>query len=198
MTDSHTLIQFNNSKDLGNWYDQKYTEMGGGWKIPQEEAIRLMAWADMTPDKEKTLLDIGCGDGDFLKHIHNYAKCTGIDLSSVGIEFATRMGIDAIFEVNNIENTGYAPRSFDYLTSIGSIEHVIDLDIALKECFRLLKRDGKFLCMVPNELWKYLDQPQEQTHTDQEWKIFFINAGFIIKKVNRRSDLTDFLLTKII
>jgi|SRR5581483_11259193 len=196
MTDAHTLIKFDNSKDLGDWYNQKYTEMGGGWKIPKDEALRLMEWAGIPKDRTKRLLDIGSGDGDFIGHVADYAKCMGIDLSSVGVELASRMPVDAYFEVADIEDTGYASGVFDWLTSIGSIEHVINLPVALDECYRLLKDDGKFLCLVPNELWGYLDQPQEQTHTDEEWAKLFEAAGFIIEKVNRRNDLTDFLLKK--
>lgn len=192
----HQLIEFDNSKDLGAWYDQKYTEMGGGWKVGEEEALRLIDWAGFDRSKTAKLLDIGCGDGDFVKQIDAYFDCTGIDLSAVGIEFASKMGLEAHFKVADIENTSYPIWSFKYLTSIGSIEHVINLDKALSECFRILMPQGKFLCMVPNELWKYLDQPQEQTHTDEEWSALFEKANFKIAKMNRRNDLTDFLLVK--
>ena len=193
---SRSLIMFDNSKDLGNWYNKKYAEMGSGWSIPKEEALRLVEWAEFTKDKTKRLLDIGCGDGDFISHIIDYAICFGIDLSEYGIELAQKREIQgAFFSVGDIEQPGDVP-PFDYLTSIGSIEHCINIPKALKKCFEILKDDGKFLCMVPNELWLYDDQPQEQTHTDKEWSKLFIDAGFKIAKQNRRNDLTDFLLIK--
>lgn len=191
----HNLVRFNNSADLGTWYDNKYTEMDGGWKVGQEEALRLIEWAGFEKDG-KTLLDIGCGDGDFISHITSYFKCTGIDLSAKAIEFATKRGILATFEVKDIENTTYPIWAFKYLTSIGSIEHVINLDKALSECYRIIEPGGRFLCMVPNERWQHFDQPQEQTHTDREWQKLFEKAGFITHAINRRGDLTDFLLLK--
>jgi len=191
----HVLVMFDNSRDLGKWYDQKYTEMGSGWSIPKEEALRLIQWAGFSLNQKK-LLDIGSGDGDFISHIYDNFDCTGIDLSEVGVNFANNKGLQAKFEVMDIEQNSFKDEEFDYLTSIGSIEHVIDLDHALAECHRIVKDGGLFLCMVPNELWLYMDQPQEQTHTDEEWSEYFKRAGFEVIKMVRRSDLTDFLLKK--
>lgn len=196
MNDGHRLIKFENSTGLAEWYNDKYTEMGGGWKIPKEEALRLIDWADFEAHRVKSLLDIGCGDGDFLWHVGDLFDSDGIDLSSVGIGIAKKNVAFANFFVLDIEKSGFADNAFDYLASIGSIEHVVHLDVALKECYRIMKSDGKFLCLVPNELWTHMDQPQEQTHTDEEWIKLFNAAGFQVIKHNRRNDLTDFLLIK--
>ena len=186
-----------NTKSIAEWYDNKYTEMNGGWKIGQDEALRLIEWAEFGHAFKYILLDIGCGDGDFVSYISDKFWCIGIDLSEVGIKYASDRGIkSSMFEVADIETLDYPNGYFDYLTSIGSIEHVENIDRALKSCFDLLIEGGKFLCMVPNELWIHKDQPSEQTHTDEEWTELFKKAGFKVLKVNRRNDLTDFLLTK--
>jgi SAM-dependent methyltransferase len=169
--------------------------MGGGWKCGEEEANRLVDWAGFKKGKDKLLLDLGSGDGDFLLHLQDQFTCIGIDLSTVGVDFAKKSAVNAEFHVADIETYQHLPL-FDYLATIGSIEHVIDLDRALKNCYKLLKDDGLFLALVPNELWIYEDQPQEQTHTDEEWAALFTKAGFKVMKQNRRSDLTDFLLSK--
>jgi ubiquinone/menaquinone biosynthesis C-methylase UbiE len=196
MSDARALIMFDNSKDLGAWYDKKYTEMGGGWKVGAEEANRLIDWAKLERGTGKSLLDIGCGDGDFLSHIYPDFICEGIDLSNVGIEFCRARGIGVTFWVQDIEQAFCKPERYDYLTSIGSIEHVVDLGKALARCYKILKPGGVFLVLAPNELWKYEDQPQEQTHTDEEWVELFEKAGFECTKQQRRADLTDFVFVK--
>lgn len=195
---SRSLIQFDNTRDLANWYDQKYQDMGGGWKIPEEEAVRLIKWAGIKKDKTKSLLDIGCGQGHFVSIANRYVRAGGIDLSRVVIKMAKETFPEMAFEVDDIEME--LPTEvlgvLDYLTSIGSIEHCIDMKTALENCHKLLKPNGKFLVLVPNELWVHMDQPQEQTHTDEEWEDIFNDAGFIVTKSNRHNDLTDFLLVK--
>ncbi len=197
---ARSLIQFEKTEDLAAWYDQKYTEMGGGWSCPPEESNRLLDWAGIEVDKKKILLDIGCGEGHFWEEASKRVFAMGIDISEVILKkaysrYPAQLG-KFTFQKVNIENTVFTSGHFDYLTSIGSIEHVINLDAALDECYRILNPKGKFLCLVPNELWPHMDQPQEQTHTDEGWTAIFKKAGFKIEKFNRRSDLTDFLLTK--
>jgi ubiquinone/menaquinone biosynthesis C-methylase UbiE len=196
--ETHELTKFKNSKDLGKWYDQKYTEMGGGWKVGQEEALRIIDWAEFAVDSGMDLLDIGCGDGDFIYYVCKYFQCWGIDLSAVGIKHAEKLELwpGTAFTVEDIEDTNFVSESFNYLTSLGSIEHCISIPKALAQCYRIMKNDGKFFVLVPNELWQHFDQPQETTHTDKEWAKLFTDAGFKIVKKNRRQDLTDFLLVK--
>ena len=195
MNATHQMIRFDNAQELGAWYDQKYTEMGGGWKIGEEGARRIMEWSGIVADQSKVLLDVGCGDGDFIRTAQQYVRCIGIDLSSVGIEYAKSMNLNAEFYVADIETYQHVPQ-VDYITSLGSIEHCISIPNALSRCFANLRNKGKFYCLVPNELWKHFDQPQETTHTDEEWSHLFTKAGFSIEKIERRSDLTDFLLRK--
>ena len=193
------MITFDNSTQLGEWYDKKYTEMGGGWKVGKEEALRLIKWAGFQSNINSQLLDIGCGDGDFISHIDDKFTCIGIELSEVAWKLCKARRLNAYFYHQDIETISphiFRDGRFDYITSIGSIEHCLDIDLALRNCHRILRDSGKFLVLVPNELWPHQDQPQEQTHTDKEWPKIFGQAGFIVAKVNRRNDLTDFLLVK--
>lgn len=194
--DTHKLIKFDNTADLADWYDKKYIEMGGGWQIPREEAVRLIEWAEIDVEPTKSLLDVGCGHGYFTNFADEYVMATGIDISKTIITYARATFPETQFIKLDIEATLWPDHMFDYITSIGSIEHCINLDSALVECYRLLKNDGKFLVLVPNEQWQHFDQPQETTFTDYEWSRLFDACGFKVIKQNRRQDLTDFLLIK--
>jgi cyclopropane fatty-acyl-phospholipid synthase-like methyltransferase len=200
MSDTHQMVRFDNSKDLGKWYDEKYTEMGGGWKIGEEGANKILDWIGVKPGSEGLLLDVGSGDGDFVRTSAQRIRSIGIDLSSVGVEYAVEfskaMGQkDAEFLVADIEQYQHMP-TFDYITSLGSIEHCIHIHLALLSCFNNLKDNGLFYVLVPNEAWQHFDQPQETTHTDEEWTTLFTDAEFKVIDQKRNNDLSEFLLRK--
>lgn len=195
MSTSRSLIQFDNTKDLASWYDQKYTEMGGGWSMMPETANEILEFIGITlPQPTKTLLDVGCGEGYFVQHVSsNFFKCVGIDISEVIVKKAQDRSPNDLFLAQDIE-TMSAIIKFDYITSVGSIEHCIDVNKALKKVKALLNEGGLFYALVPNEEWLHMDQPQEQTHADEEWTEMFTQAGFSIVKQRRNRDLSEFLL----
>jgi SAM-dependent methyltransferase len=55
------------------------------------------------------------------------------------------------FIVSDLRNIAYADESFDYIYSMGTIEHFRQSFQALKECFRVLRKGGKAIFGVPNK-----------------------------------------------
>src|SRR5438552_2828907 len=110
--------------ELGAWYNHKYTEMGDGWMTPPDESNRHLDDFGVIPNPEHTLLDVGCGAGHFLWEAQKRVHAQGIDISSIGVDMCLQRGVlAAIADVEQpIQGT------YDYITSIGSLEHVIDLD----------------------------------------------------------------------
>ncbi len=199
MSDTHSLNEFKTAEEMANWYDKKYTEMGGGWSIPEEQATKILDFMELpvNPVDKPSLLDVGCGQGHFISFASQRATCLGIDLSPVIIDKANSMFADhAQFLIADIEDFPYVKDMFDYVTTVGSMEHCLHIDLAFKKVYEILKQNGKFFVLVPNEEWQHFDQPQEQTHTDEEWIDIFTKAGFKISKQLRQQDLSWFLLVK--
>jgi len=86
-------------------------------------------------NKDKTLLDIGCGDGFFIRQFNNL-KTTGVNKIK-GHYIETKLS----FEDN----------SFDYVTMLATIEHLEYPKEIIKECFRVLKKKGKLILTIPFE-----------------------------------------------
>jgi len=134
----------------------------------------------------RKMLDLGCGDGDFLKRfimLENPKEIHGYDFSEVGIDKCkiidettpdviknTYRNIsfeDLMFEIENdlCGEINY----FDIITSIGVIEHLEDPEILFYLADKLLTKDGMFVLEHPNFLnirgviWKTLE--------------IFLNAG---------------------
>jgi cyclopropane fatty-acyl-phospholipid synthase-like methyltransferase len=196
--------QFDNSKELGDWYNRKYVEMGDGWHTPPEEVNRHLNDMMVPYDKEKWLLDVGCGAGHFLQEAVKRVSCVGIELSRIGIAHATLRAPEATLILADIgdgftlTNTdSFHVGKFDFVVSIGSLEHIVDLPSALDNIHALLKYDGRFYFYCPNELWAHFDQPNEQTKTDKEWIALFAEHGLFTSRFTRWNDNTAFYGGKI-
>ncbi len=101
----------------------------------------------------KKLLDIGCGPGIHIKeYVERGAECIGIDLSNEMIKLAKNYCPQAKFESGNVYDLKFDNDSFDILTASFVIDHVRDLDKAVKEIKRVLKRGGLFIFSIPHPI----------------------------------------------
>lgn len=189
MSDYRKMID--STEALGQWYDTHYLEMGDGWTTPPEECNRHLDDLGVPFDKTKALLDVGFGAGHFLAEAERRVSCTGYEISEVGLRFAKQRCKESALFCHSIEEGG-PQESFDYIVSIGSLEHIVDLDKALDNIRNLLKPTGKFYLYCPNERWKHFDQPNERTMNDAEWITLFHSHGLYVHHRKRWNDNTAF------
>lgn len=97
---------------------------------------------------KKSLLDYGCGTGDFLK----YAQKKGLDV--YGIEpnpDALKLAQKKVGEENvSSSNLKDLDLTFDYITLWHVLEHIPNLNEFITQLKSKLKPDGKILIAVPN------------------------------------------------
>ena len=95
--------------------------------------------------KEGKTLDIGCGEGSFLRELSDAGlagKKFGFDISKEGIYLASEQPIDAFWCVADLTNLPFATDSMDTILNIFSPSHY-------KEFQRVLKTDGHVIKVVP-------------------------------------------------
>jgi len=99
---------------------------------------------------EKTVLDIGCGNGKFLKRCRTLGyQCFGIDVDPVCVDLVRSYGIKA--ESGDItEFLDNHDSSFDFISSSHVIEHVGSPVNDLSAMLGLLKPGGKVYLATPN------------------------------------------------
>ena len=104
--------------------------------------------------ENKTILEIGCGNGVQTKYIlnkYNPKSITGIDLNEENIKIANqekeRRGIkNAHFRVDDAQQLSkFEDDSIDVIINIESAFHYPDKPLFLKQLFRVLKPGGHFL-----------------------------------------------------
>ena len=153
------------------------------------------------PKDIKTILDIGCGEGNFLKSVKDL---TGAE--TWGVELVTEV-VDR--EKNNINNIligkiedvlNQIPDSyFDCITLNDVLEHLIDPTLILTDIKSKLKDTGLIIASIPNvrfidnlfELivkkdWEYknfgiLDFTHVRFFTQRSMRRMFQNAGYLVK-----------------
>lgn len=167
------------------------------------------------PQKEDVILDVGGGTGDISIALAEKAKkvyCLDINekMLAVGKEKALNNGYVSSIEFicADAQNTPIATSSIDKYTTSFCIRNVADINLALNDSYRVLKKGGKFYCLefskVNNELlnklykiwsfkvipnigkyvakdkdsYQYLVESIEKFPNQEDFKAMIENAGY--------------------
>ena len=147
----------------------------------------------------KTLLDFGCGTGDFLKVAkQNHWKVFGVEPNDAARQIANSKSNGLVFapdQFMKIEN-----ERFDVITLWHVLEHIPDLNAQLRVFKKLLKTDGVLIIAVPNYKsfdakfykmhWAAFDVPRHLWHFSQPSikKLMTLNKMEVVKTYPMRYD----------
>lgn len=150
------------------------------------------------PNKDNTILEIGCGDGEFTKRLADLpSKIVGTDITPKVIArakryFNTKIYRKVSFKADNAEKMSFSNNSFDIVCGI-SILHHIDTNKALKESFRVLKRGGSIFFSEPNlinpNIYLGLNVPylrRKMEYSNNETALIRWNVEAILKSIGYR------------
>lgn len=116
-----------------------------------ENTFRRKTGFDLEKLKGKLVLDVGCGSGRFMEVAEKYdAEVVGIDMSfSVDSAFKN-LGFKRNIHViqADIFSLPFKESCFDYIFSIGVLNHTPDTKEAFKQLPKLLKRGGEVAISV--------------------------------------------------
>lgn len=136
---------------------------GGG------DAFAATAMFLRAPRSDESLLDIGCGGGDFIATMRDLGwKVYGVETDPVAVERARGRQLDV--HQGDLEGAAFEAMSFDAITLAHVIEHLYEPRRLLAECRRILKPDGTLVILTPNTAsrghrhfgkdWLALDPPR--------------------------------------
>ncbi|MBC7263232.1 MAG: class I SAM-dependent methyltransferase [Chloroflexi bacterium] len=170
-----------------------YDEIYAGEGIRQPDSFYRWVLDLLGVERGKRLLDVACGIGVLVGLAARRGLVAhGVDLSPVAICAACYRTHDGYFVVGDGEALPYADETFDYVTSIGSLEHYLDMEGGTREMARVLRDNGRALILLPNtfallgnflHVWRtgrvYIgSQPIERTATRAEWQDLLEANGF--------------------
>lgn len=186
-------------EDLGKYYeseeyishtDRKKTFFEKLYHVVKRKAIQnKLNLLDFFKESKGQLLDIGCGTGDFLAEAKNSGwNVLGYEPNEGAKKLAEEKGVSIIDDTKNIKEG-----TLDIITMWHVLEHVPDLEIQIKELYRLLKPSGILIIAVPNynsydakyygEFWAAYDVPRHLWHFSQKSiPLLFEPLGFKLQE----------------
>lgn len=141
-----------------------------------------------------TILDVGCGGGEFLLHLSNFLPAKFL----MGLELDYRLVNETRQRCNNVTiHLGSAEAfplehaSIDCITSFHNIEHLYNPESFISESYRCLKEGGILVLATPNpdgiaakwlkEKWHSFQlEDHVSLKSPKEWRSIFISYGFSV------------------
>lgn len=141
-----------NSEDIRLCY-KRYHNLGStrGTDAFVEDYKWVLARIDK---RSKTLLDVGCGNGFWLDHIAKNTDPSQLKLFGLDIIESLSLGANMGYTCGEIETLPFADKSFDIVTCFFVLEHIKNLNQAIKELKRIT-RHQLFLAVPCQRYYKY-------------------------------------------
>lgn len=142
-----------------------------------------------------TMLDIGCGVGDFMHTMETHGwKTVGIEPSEEAVNIAKKRTKASVHRPEELKD--FPNESFDLITMWHVLEHVDDLKFEIAQLQRLLKKNGRLVLALPNfksydaeyykEKWAAYDVPRHLNHfCKQSIKNIFKDSELTWMKTNK-------------
>lgn len=143
--------------NLENKIKERFNELSEHKMFPAEIApndFQLLEVLDfLKPLKGKSILDVGCAKGRFVKTLQERgANVAGIDPTEKFIEVAQKNVKNALFKIGSATDIPFPDRTFDGVLCLEVIEHIPDTELAIREMIRVLKPRGKIIIIDKNIL----------------------------------------------
>lgn len=141
--------------------------------------------------KGATVLDFGCGTGDFLVACKNAGfSILGFEPNSDAATLSQKKGVELISSIENLKDN-----SVDVITLWHVLEHLPNLENDIAQFKRVLKPNGTLIIAVPNyksfdakwykQFWAAYDVPRHLWHFDKKSiKSLFSTFQFLLQKTN--------------
>jgi dolichyl-phosphate beta-glucosyltransferase len=146
------------------------------------------------------ILDAGSGTGVNLSSFSKFGNAFGIDISPQAIQFCRKRNLKTLVR-GSLEQIGFKGNTFDLITCLDVLEHIVDPPRILGELKRTLKDDGKMIISVPafRFLWSRHDEALShlRRYTKEDLRLELQDAGFRIEKMGYFFFVSFFIVAPI-
>lgn len=185
-----TKQESNQLQEIQAYYDSDYYR---NIKFkPHTISHHLRNLADKIEIKNGTkVLDVACGSGEWLMACQERgAAIYGIDISNNAIDHCKATFKPENFYVTAAESLPFEDGQFNVVTCLGSLEHFVSPEKALKEMVRVAQNNAIFILLVPNKdfltrklgIFSGTNQvlAKEDVKTLDEWRELFYTCGLSV------------------
>ena len=171
---SEKLSEYYKSEDYISHTDTKRNLLEFAYhKVREISLKRKLKLINSFQSETKTILDIGCGTGDFLETaLKDNWNITGIEPDENARQIANSKTSNSVFEIEHLKKL--QPNSFDVITLWHVLEHLPNLEMHTALFKSLLKPNGTLVIAVPNfksydaqyynNFWAAYDVPRHLWH----------------------------------
>ena len=102
--------------------------------------------------ENQKILDVGGGKKcSFASYARKFdgIKLIGLDVSQEELDYNHDLDEKIVFDISSGERVPLGDSSIDMITSSSVLEHLQNLENAIKEIYRILKPGGKFISVIP-------------------------------------------------
>jgi len=125
---------------------KKSMEEDRGNKPPNE----IFVTASAALNGGDRILDIGCGDGSIFHYIKDkFRRLYGAEIAEEAACSARKQGITT-FLMDLNQSLSYKDNTFDAVSCMEVVEHLLDPCLLLSEIYRVLRPDGQLVLTTPN------------------------------------------------
>ncbi len=139
------------------------------------------------------ILDVGCGTGDslvLLNRLNPNIDLYGLDISEEMLKKARKkLNEKGVLKLGDVENTSFKSNFFDFVITTEAFHHFPNPDLALKEIYRVLKKNGKlvltditFKSKLIKRLFKFLEPGHVKIYTGKEFEELLTKNKFKLIK----------------
>ena len=120
----------------------------GRWHWDKRDQLAL----NLVRSTDRTLVDIGCGEGITLEKMHRLfpdRRVSGVDILSENIDICRRHECNV--EQGDVYDLPFTAESVDFVLFMEVIEHLEHPEIAIQEIHRVLVPGGRLVIVFPND-----------------------------------------------
>jgi len=134
--------------------------------------------------KNSKILDAGCGTGNLLMLLQDLEKkknpkVYGIDISEKMLKIAKAKLKTADLRLQSAENMNFKSNYFNYIFSVDTFHHYSNYDLAMRNFYRILKKNGKLIVVelnfgfIGNKIFHLIEPGNNKMHSKKEFKKLF-------------------------
>ncbi len=184
-------IKNNNDQASSLYYDDVYTQ-SQKYKVHGAESVFIKIWDEvfikLKNFEAESILDFGCGPGQFAEFIHNknnQLDYIGLDFSAKAIDFAKKKNPNYNFFNISLPQENYDKFGrFDVVVCIEVLEH-IENDLSV---LKSIPADTKLIMTVPNyDSFGHLRTFKSQEEVRRRYNEFIVNMEIHPIKISEKN-----------